>query len=263
VEAKAADLPTSVEHVVATLEGPPPAGVLRSFDRVFLLSPSEEGQVELELSFIDALVAAGHGPHIVKVAADGFQEPDCEVRFMRNHRLIARRLDAVGLPVTYLAPNLYMEHLLSATGSVREQAALLAPAGDGRVGFVAASDVAAVAAHALTSDGQEDRIHVLTGPEALSYADLADRISTVFARQVDYADVPPEQARETMLADGLPVWQADGLIELFEWLRNGACDTVTDEVRQATGQDPRPVEDWLTEWRGAFLGPRDVSPPRF
>ncbi|MEV4245826.1 hypothetical protein AB0J63_20725 [Streptosporangium canum] len=140
---------------------------------------------------------------------------------------------------------------------------LTAPAGAGRVGFVAAGDVAAAAVHALTGDAQEDRIHVLTGPEALSYADVADRISTVFARQVDYADVPPERARETMPADGLPAWQADGMIELFEWIRNGGCDTVTDEVRQATGQDARPVEDWLSEWRGAFLGPGDLTPPRF
>lgn len=263
VEAEAEDLPTSVRHVVGTLDGPPPAEVLRAFERVFLLSPSEEGQVELEMSFVDALIAAGHGPRIVKVAADGFQEPDCEVRFMRNHRLVATHLDATGLPVTYLAPNLYMENLLSATGAIREQAALTAPAGAGRVGFVAASDVAAAAVHALTGDAQEDRIHVLTGPEALSYADVADRISTVFARQVDYADVPPERARETMLADGLPAWKADGMIELFEWIRNGGCDTVTDEVRRATGQDARPVEDWLSEWRGAFLGPGDLTPPRF
>ncbi len=70
VAAKAADLPGSPNHLVATLDGPPPADVLRTFDQVFLLSPAHEGQVELELIFIDALLAAGHRPHIVKVAAE-------------------------------------------------------------------------------------------------------------------------------------------------------------------------------------------------
>jgi NAD(P)H dehydrogenase (quinone) len=263
VEAKAEDLPTGVGHVVATLDAPPPAEVLQTFERVFLLSPVHEGQAELEVSFVDALVAAGHGPHVVKVAVDGFQEPDCEVRFMRNHRLIAAHLDATGLPVTYLAPNSFMENLLSSADTIRDQGTIFAPAGDGRIGFVAAGDVAAVAARALTGIGEQDGIHVITGPEALSYTDVADRISAVFARQVGYEDVPPGRARETMLADGLPAWQVDGVIELFEWIRNGGCDTVTDEVRQTTGADARPIEDWLSEMRGVFLGPRDGSPPRF
>ena len=82
-EAKAMDLPPSVDHVMATLDDPPPADMLREFDRVFLMSPSREEQAELEVGFVDALVTAGHRPRVVKLAADGFQEPDCAVRFMR------------------------------------------------------------------------------------------------------------------------------------------------------------------------------------
>ena len=104
VEAKAADLPGSPQYVVASLDDPPAAEVLRTFDRVFLLSPAHEAQVELETIFIDALISAGHRPFVVKVAADGFQDPDCDVRFMRSHRQIAVHLDATGFPVTYLAP---------------------------------------------------------------------------------------------------------------------------------------------------------------
>src|SRR5260370_413256 len=91
VQAKAEDLPGTPQHVVATFDGPPPAEVLRGFHRVFLLSPAIEEQAELETVFIDALVAAGHGPHVVKVAADGFADPGCEVRFMVTHRRGAAR----------------------------------------------------------------------------------------------------------------------------------------------------------------------------
>src|SRR5258707_13395871 len=112
VEAEGVDLPGSAQHVVGTLDGPPPAEVLRAFDRIFLLSPAHEGQVELELIFIDALLAAGHRPHVVKMAADGFEDPGCEVRFMRSHREIAVHLERTGFPVTFLAPTIYMENLL-------------------------------------------------------------------------------------------------------------------------------------------------------
>ena len=74
--------------------------------------------------------------------------------------------------------------------------------GGGRIGFVAVSDVAAVAAQALT-DGDPPDIKAITGPEALDYADVAARVSTVFARQVDYADIPAEEARSMMLDDGV------------------------------------------------------------
>src|SRR4051794_16188961 len=111
-DAGAVDLPPRVQHVVGALGDPPAPEVLRQFDQVFLLSPDIEGQAEREIIFIDALVAAGHQPRIVKMAYDGFQAPDCAVRYMQNHRLIATPLNRTGLPVVYLAPTLFMEELL-------------------------------------------------------------------------------------------------------------------------------------------------------
>jgi NAD(P)H dehydrogenase (quinone) len=263
VEAKAADLPGSQQPVVATLDGPPPSDVLQAFDQVFLLSPAHEGQVELELTFIDALVAAGHQPHVVKLAADGFLDPGCEVRFMRNHRQIAEHLDRTALPVTYLASSLHMENLLEAADTIRDQATIFAPAGDGKIGFVAASDVAKVAARVLSSPLHEDTVYVLTGPEALSYGGVAARVSAVFARQVDYQEMPEHTAREQMLASGLSPWQAEGSLELFDWIREGGADSVTSTVREVTGTDPHSLADWLGEMRGAFLGRPPGLAPEF
>jgi NAD(P)H dehydrogenase (quinone) len=253
VAAKGLDLPRSAEHLVATLDDPPDPEVLRRFDAIFLMSPSRESQVELEITFVDAVVAAGHQPRVVKLAADGFQDLDCTVRFMRNHRQIAAHLGATGLPVTYLAPNLYMENLLSATEDIRERGVIPAPTGDGRVAFVAASDVAAAAARALVT-GEPDAIHVLTGPEALAYGDVAARISAVFARQVDHDDIPLDQARSRMQTEHVPEWHVDGMIELFDWVRNGACDGVTEDVHVLTDERPRTLERWLNDRRGAFMG---------
>jgi len=255
VEARAADLPGSPQHVVASLDDPPAAGVLRGFDQVFLISPAHESQAELETIFIDALVSAGHRPHVVKVAVDGFQDPDCDVRFMRSHRQIAVHLDATGLPVTYLAANLYMENLLEAADTIRDQGIIYAPAGSGRIGFVAASDVARVAARILTDPGgHAGQTYVLTGPAALGYADVAARVSAVFAREVDYEDLAEAQAKEQMLASGLSAWQTDGTLELFDWIRHGATDSVTPAVREITGEDPQDLTDWLSDRRAAFVG---------
>jgi len=136
-----------------------------------------------------------------------------------------------------------------------DSAEVAVPAGHGRVGFVAASSVAAVAAQVLTSPGHEGATYVLTGPEALRFKDVAARISAVFARQVDYTDQPAERAREQMLANGVSAWQTDGNLELFDWIRQGGADTVTAAVREVTGADPSPVQDWLEDSRADFEVP--------
>ena len=80
---------------------------------------------------------------------------------------------------------------------------------------------------------------------------------------MDYTDQPPDRAREFMLASGLSRWQADGNLELFDWIRQGGADTMTAAVRQVTGADPRPVEEWLEESRGSFEGPELGLPRSF
>ena len=183
VEAMAADLPGTARHVVATLDDPPPAQVLREFDRIFLLSPEIEEQVELERAFIDAVAKAGHRPHIVKLCADGFQDPGCEVRYMLAHRQVAYHLDSVGLPVTYLAAATYMDNLLGEAEEIQRTGEIRAAAGHGQAGFIATTDVAAAAAHVLTTDGHDGDTYVLTGPEALGYAAIARQFGAVFGRR--------------------------------------------------------------------------------
>ncbi len=262
VPAEGADLPGTAKHIVASFDDPLPAEVLQAYDRIFLLSPALEEQAELEIRFIDAVLAAGHRPHIVKVAADGFQDPGAEVRFLRSHRVIAAHLDASGLPVTYLAPSIYMETLLAAAERIRRDGVLAAPAWPARVSYVAASDVADVAAAVLTSPGHEGSSYVLTGPEALTGQQLARRISAVFAREVGYTDRPAEQAREELTARGLSQWEVDGVLELYDWVRQGGLARVTADVPEVAGHPARPVEDWLDDNRAAFLGgPPPELPP--
>jgi uncharacterized protein YbjT (DUF2867 family) len=198
------------------------------------------------------------------MAMDGFQDPGVEVRFVRSHREIAAHLEASGLPVSYLAPGIYLETLLAAAGRIRRQGMLYTPAGSGRAAYVAASDVADVAARVLTTPGHEDRTYVLTGPEALTGQQLARRISTVFGREVGYADRPAAQVRDELLASGLGQWEVDGALELSDWVREGGAATVTADVPEVAGHPATRVEDWLDDNRAAFLDfPPDLPPDVF
>jgi len=123
------------------------------------------------------------------------------------------------------------------------------------VGFVAAADVADVAAQLLTGPvpaGGEPGVFTLTGPDSLSYPQVATRISAVFARQVRYADLPEERAREELLGSGLAPWDAEGMLELFAWIRAGGAGQLTQDVREVTRHAPRGTG------RLARRGPRHV-----
>ncbi len=124
---------------------------------------------------------------------------------------------------------------------------------------MAAADVADAAARLLTSPapeaGGDPQVFTLTGPESLTYSNVASRISEVFARQVRYSSLPDEQAREELLGSGLAPWDVEGTLELFAWIRAGGAGQLTSHVREVTRHAPRGLTDWLEGSRATFLEP--------
>jgi uncharacterized protein YbjT (DUF2867 family) len=117
--------------------------------------------------------------------------------------------------------------------------------GDGRVGFVDAADIAAVAARALLDPLPHNTDHVITGPEALSYADAAAIITEVTGRPVRHRSVSTEEMTRRFAA-GLPQEFAAVLAGLDEDIRGGAEDRVTTTVQDVTGRPARSFREFLS-----------------
>lgn len=235
------DDPASLEHA---LEG---------IDRVLLVSPGGPETVDQEQAVVRAVQAAAPGAHVVKLAAAGVDAPgEAPVRLLRAHQQVVQVLADSGLPTTVLAPNAFMQNLLGQAASVQEQGVLRSSVGDAAISHVDVRDVAAVAAHVLTSDGHEGATYTITGPAAVTYAQVAEVLGGVLGREVRSEELTPEQARAALTAGGASDWLADGLLELDEAYRAGAASVVTDEVEKATGRPARSVEAFLTEHRAAF-----------
>jgi uncharacterized protein YbjT (DUF2867 family) len=111
--------------------------------------------------------------------------------------------------------------------------------GDGRMAFVDAGDIAAVAVRALTDDVSHDTDHLITGPEALSYADAATILTRHLGRTVRHRSVPVEEAAQRIAAHGVPADFAGVLAALDADIRDGAEDRVTDTVERVTGRPAR------------------------
>jgi uncharacterized protein YbjT (DUF2867 family) len=239
-----------VEVVAGDFERPESLdAALRGVSKALLLTPPDERQVEQQARFVDAAKRAGVR-HVVKFSAAG-ADPASPARFLRQHGEADRAIQSSGLAWTFLRPPFFMQNLLGLAGMVKG-GTLYQPAGEGRAAFVDVRDIAAVAVNALTQDGHEGKAYEVTGPRPLSHHDIAAALSSVLGREVKYANVPPEAARQAMLGAGMGAWQVEGILELYALLREGKFERATDVVKRVAGREPTTIEQFIRDHRGSF-----------
>ncbi|MDM4719563.1 NAD(P)H-binding protein [Micromonospora sp. WMMA1363] len=142
---------------------------------------------------------------------------------------------------TVLRPSWFMQNFTGTHShalSIREDGIICSATDSGRVGFVDAQDIAAVAVHALTDDHAPNTDLVLTGPEALSYDDIAAIITELTGRPVIHRRLSYEQMRDR-LAALMPLEFAAMLAGMDRAIAEGAENRVTDTVRRLTGRPAR------------------------
>ncbi|MET9570546.1 NAD(P)H-binding protein [Streptomyces virginiae] len=152
-----------------------------------------------------------------------------------------------------LRPSWFMQNFAGSAPharTIREDGAILTAAGDGRVGFVDAEDIAAVAVRALTDGRALDTDLILTGPQALSYADAAAIITEVTGRPVVHRQLTFEELRDRWAA-GIPLEFATMLAQMDRAIAGGAEDRTTDTVERLTGRPPGSLRAFVERELGA------------
>ena len=147
-----------------------------------------------------------------------------------------------------------MQGLLHFRATISSQGVFYAPAGDAKVSVVDVRDIASVAARVLTALGHEGKTYDITGPEALTHADMADQLSKALGKGINYVQVPPEAMRQALLGFGLPAWQADGVVEDYDHYRRGEAADVASTMRDITGSEPTSFSRFAKDYAAKFLG---------
>jgi NAD(P)H dehydrogenase (quinone) len=194
-----------------------------------------------------------HG-HAIRAAADAgvkhlvylsFQgaSPTSHFPMSRDHYETEQHLRRSGVPYTALRDNFYLDLLPemfdAKTGVVR------GPAGEGAAAWVAREDVAAVAARVLENPSAWTGVYDVTGPEAISFADAARRLSTVFGRSFRYEAESVEAGRVWRARLGAPAWEVETWLGSYRAIAEGELVAPSDTVQLITGQAPQSLEFYL------------------
>jgi uncharacterized protein YbjT (DUF2867 family) len=218
--------------------------------KVFLLSSPHRDAVRWHRNAIDA--ARRTDVQLVVRSSIVGADRDSPAEFISAHTACDRYLADSGLPYVIVRPNLFLQNVPESTiPSIDGSGTFYVDAGDARISMVDTRDVAAVAAVALTEPGHAGGRYDVTGPAALSYTDVAEKLSTALGRRISYVDAPDEAVLQALRSAGLSEWFAGALVGLYQDYRRSGTDgyaaQVTDTVSRLTGRPSRSLDDLLAE----------------
>jgi len=250
----------NLEVLVADMDRPETlTPALEGVTHVFLSTPMDEHIAVREGNVIAAAAAAAGRPHMLKLFGAVKHEAD---ELTAQHTRALDTLKASGLPWTLLSPNSVMETSLTAYAEQFKWNCMFGMSGHGKVGLVAAADVAAATAAVVRGDGHEGRNYELTGPQALDLYEVAAVFSNVLGREITYYDMPEAEFAKQCLDNmkgATPEWlEINVLCHLRAW-RDGKADLVTDTVERLTGRPPTSLKEWATACKAQFDLPRHMS----
>ncbi|MDA0183143.1 NAD(P)H-binding protein [Solirubrobacter phytolaccae] len=220
---------------------------LAGADAVYLVPPALDlGYVPRALELLDRAEAAGVG-HVTFLSARGVEHAPPEAAHRAVELELGRR---TAFTHSILRPGWFMQDFNEYffAPSIIEEGIVAVPSGDGAEAFIHADDIAEVAtATLLDPDAHAGAEYTLSGPAALTFADVAAKLSTATGREIRHVDLPREDWIAGLIAAGVPDDYAAMLGGLSDNLRASATAALTGDVERVTGHAPRSFDDYLAD----------------
>ena len=230
---------------------------MEGVEKVFLLSSPHPDAVGWHRNAIDA-ARRTQVQLLVRSSILG-ADRESPAEFISAHTTCDRYLAESGLPHVIVRPNLFLQNIPESTiPSIDASGTFYADAGEARISMVDTRDVAAVAAVVLTEPGHTGVHYDVTGPQALSYADVAAMLTGAMGRLVTYVGAPDDAVCQALVDAGLNEWFANALVGLYQDYRRSGTDgyaaQVSGTVERLTGRVARSLGDLLGEIAPTFQG---------
>jgi uncharacterized protein YbjT (DUF2867 family) len=226
------------------------AAAFDGVDSVYLVCSPIPQLAELESNAIEACEAAGVRRVVLNSALGAGDWPKS---FPSWHRKVEDKLKATKMAYCILRPNTFMQNVLTYYApSIRSRGEFYAAMGNARTSFIDVREIAEVAAKALESDEHDGKTYELNGPEALTCAEVAEKISADCGIATKYVDLPVEVLHKAFIDLGMPEWQAKALLDLQEYYTSGKGGAVDQTLAKLLGRPPMTMDGFLAEHAGEF-----------
>jgi uncharacterized protein YbjT (DUF2867 family) len=229
---------------------------LTGTDKAMLISSSNEHMADVQSNFIGCAKKAGV-KHIVKLSGiiANIKSP---FRFARMHAEIENKLEASGISFTHLRAGEFMQSYFRQVPLILNKDSIILPMEDQKIASIDIADIAEVAVKVLTGSGHEGKVYPITGPEALTMNEVAEKFSAVLGRKIIYINIAPSDAKRNQLAAGVPQYTADALEELFAERRKGRESQVYNTMEEVFGLKPTSFEEFIVRNLPVFKGEHPV-----
>lgn len=207
--------------------------------KIFLLSTPGPDFVRNETNMIEAAKKSGV-ERIVKISA--FGAADGPVKILKDHYLVEEELKKSGIPWTILRPNFYVQNLAGFLDDIRKEGIIRAPMKEGKISMVHIRNVGAVGVSAIIYDGHEGKTYDITGPEPLSFGDVARILGEAYKKPIEFHPMTIEEFRAS--GDGSYIEDMAKMYELFE---KGQASEVSDTVKTVGATTPLNLSDYAIE----------------
>lgn len=225
-------------------------GALRGVGAVYLVAPAVHDTLGAMQPFIEQALRLGVRRYVL-LSASSLEEGGPMMGAVHAF-LKARAPEWTALRPTWFMQNFSEQHHRA---TIRDERAIASAAGDGRVAFIDAEDIADVALAALLEPGWPSGDLVLTGPQTLSYDDVAELISAAVGSPVRHRRLSESELAATHARGGMPLEYASMLAAMDTAIAAGSEDRITPAVERATGHRPRTFAAFAAEARAAWTAP--------
>jgi uncharacterized protein YbjT (DUF2867 family) len=223
---------------------------LEQIDTVYLLSAFSPQIPELEKKFVDIAKSRG-SIRIVKHSVLEADPADGELLFGWHGKAETYLINS-GLDYTILRPNAFQQNFFQHAGTIVSDGAFYAPMENAAISHIDVRDIAGVAVSLLLDAKHHHQVYEITGPESLTYAQVAEKLSQVTGTSVRFVNISLDALRQGALANGLPEIVVQAFVDLYVSYQKGKSRKVTDTVKQLTGKEPRKITDFFRENSSAF-----------
>ena len=225
---------------------------LKDVDKLFLLTPDVPNAPDLASNAVIEAKKAGIR-HIVKQSVMG-ADLKADVGTMRLHRQVEEIIEQSGIPFTFLRPNEFMQNFIKFhSPSIKGNNAFYLPLEDAKVSLVDGRDIAAVAVKSLLDeDKHKNKTYLITGPEALSYHQVAEMLSNATGKKISYVNISEEEAKVAMKEIGMSDWLINTVSELSDYFRKGKASEISSAVEEVTERKPISFYQFANDYAEAF-----------